>query len=130
MKNRNALEIQASRRSTYIKRQTHHGQKRGLFIPQQKELVRRISAKRARGLPVSGMWCRVTMRKLVKEIDGRPDTEPFRASCTWFNKFKKRWGFSFQQKTNVKKKTVAARLPYVRKYHQYLLYKAFNEEPG
>ena len=46
------------------------------------------------------------------------------------NKFKRRWGFSFQQRTNVKKKSVAARLPYVRKYHQYLLYKAFKEEPG
>ena len=70
------------------------------------------------------------MRKLVKDLDGVSDTETFKASCTWFNKFKRRWGFSFQQKTNVKKQSVAARLPYVRKYHQYLLYKAFKEEPG
>ena len=33
------------------------------------------------------------------------------------------------EKTNVKKQSVAARLPFVRKFHQYLLYKAFKEEP-
>ena len=51
-----------------------------------------------------GMWCRKTMRKLVKDLDAVPDTETFKASCTWFNKFKRRWGFTFKQKTNVKKK--------------------------
>ena len=33
------------------------------------------------------------------------------------------------KRRNVKKKSVEARLPYVRKFHQYLLYTAFNEEP-
>ena len=84
-----------------------------MFVPQQKELVRRITAKRARGLPVTGMWCRLTMRKLVKDIDGVPGTDTFKASSTWFNKFKRRWGFTFQQKTKVKKNSVATRLPSV-----------------
>ena len=38
--------------------------------------------------------------------------------------------FLSSKKLMLKKKSVVARLPYVRKYHQYLLYKAFNEEPG
>ena len=44
------------------------------------------------------------MRKLVEDIGGVPGTDTFKASSTWFNKFKRRWGFTFKQKTNVKKK--------------------------
>ena len=53
----------------------------------------------------------------------------FKASAQWFQRFRRRWGFTFQEKTNVKKKSVQQRLPYVRKHHQYLLYTAFREEP-
>ena len=53
----------------------------------------------------------------------------FKASWQWFIAFRKRWGFTFQEKTNVKKYSVQTRLPYVKKFHQYLLYTAFNEEP-
>ena len=44
------------------------------------------------------------MTKLVEDIGGVPGTDTFKASSTWFNKFKRRWGFTFKQKTNVKKK--------------------------
>ena len=69
------------------------------------------------------------MRKLVRERGDDEGAEKFKASSQWMDAFRKRWGFSFQEKTNVKKKSVHARLPYVRKFHQYLLYEAFNEEP-
>ena len=38
------------------------------------------------------------------------------------------WGITFQEKTNVKINKLKARLPYMRKFHQYILYTAFNEE--
>ena len=98
-------------------------------MKQQDDLVRRITTKRARGLPVSGIWCRITMRKLVAELDDAPGAKDFKASSKWFDTFRKRWGFSFQEKTNVKKKSARDWLPYVMKYHQYALYAAFKEEP-
>ena len=101
---------------------------KGLFYKQQEELVRRITAKRARGLTVTGTWCRIKMRKLVAELGDAPGAKNYKASPQWFNSFRKRWGFSFQEKTNVKKKSVSERLPYVRKHQQCLLYTAFNEE--
>ena len=69
------------------------------------------------------------MRKLVHERGNESRYENFKASAQWFDSFRKRWGFTFQEKTNAKKKSVEARLPYVRKFHQYILYTAFNEEP-
>ena len=119
----------AKKADTKSARQIHNNQKKGLFAKEQKELVRRITAKRARGLPVTGLWCRITMRKLVRERGDEQGAKNFKASAQWFNSFRKRWGFTFQEKTNVKKSSVEARLPYVRKFHQYLLYTAFNEEP-
>lgn len=39
-------------------------------------------------------------------------------------------GLVFRRKQPlIKKASVEARLPYVKKFHQYLLYTAFNEEP-
>ena len=90
--------------------------------------MRRITAKRAPGLKVTGIWCRITLRKLVRELGDENGAKTFKASTRCFNSFKKRCGFTFQEKTNDKKASVAARLPYVRKSHQYLLYTAFNEE--
>ena len=78
---------------------------------------------------MSGIWCRITMKKLVKELGDVPGARSFKASSQWFHAFRRRWGFSFQEKTNVKKKSVRDRLPYVMKYHQYVLYTAFKEEP-
>ena len=121
--------LAASKTSSKLSRMVHTKQKRGIFYKQQEELVRRIMAKRARGLPVSGTWCRVTMRKLVGELGDVPGAKRFKASSQWFHGFRRRWGFTFQEKTNVKKKSVSERLPYVRKYHQYVLYTAFREEP-
>ena len=68
--------------------------------------MRRITAKRARGLPVTGLWCRITMRKLVRECEDEQGAKDFKASAPWFNSFRKRWGFTFQEKTNVIKASV------------------------
>ena len=80
-------------------------------------------------MPVTGLWYRITMRKLVRERGDEQGAKDFKASWQWFLSFRKRWGFTFQEETNVKKSSVEARLPYVRKFHQYILYTAFNEEP-
>ena len=61
--------------------------------------------------------------------DAQGEKKNFKASAQWFNSFRKRWEFIFQEKTNVKKTSVEAILPYVRKFHEYLLYSAFHEEP-
>ena len=111
-------------RRTSSKRQDHNWQKKGFFPEQQLMLSKRIDAKRARGLMVTGTYCKITMMKLVRELGDIPSAKKFKATDNWFNKFCKRWGYSFQEKTNVKKKSVAARVPYVKKFHQYLLYKA------
>ena len=68
------------------------------------------------------------MRKLVRELGDENGAQSFKASSHRFFSFRKSWGFTFQEKTNVKKASVQARLPYVRKLHQYILYTAFNEE--
>ena len=111
----------AKKATTKRPRQMHTKQKRGLFPEEQKELVRRITAKRARGLPVTALWCRIIMRKLVRERGNEQRSENFKASAQWFDSFRKRWGFTFQEKTNVKKSSVKARLPDVKKFHQYIL---------
>ena len=67
--------------------------------------------------------------ELVRERGDEQGAKNFKASAQWYSSFRKRWGFTFQEKTNVKKSSLEARLPYVRKFHQYLLYTAFNEEP-
>ena len=67
---------------------------------------------------------------LVAELGDAPGAKGFKASSKWFDNFRKRWGFSFQEKTNVMKKSVRERLPYVKKYHLFFLYEAFKEEPS
>ena len=129
LKHREKWISRSRKKSTKSARQIHSKQKKGLFVEQQEELVRRITAKRARGLPVTSLWCRITMHNLVHELGDESGAKTFKASCQWFNSYRKRWGFTFQEKTNVNKTSVEATLPYVRKFHQYLLYTAFNEEP-
>ena len=121
MKDRNKWISRAKKAATKSARQIHNNQKKGLFLKEQ-------IANRARGLPVTGLWCRITMRKLVRERGDEQGSKDFKASAQWFNSFRKRWGFTFQEKTNVKKASVESRLPYVKKIHQYLLYTAFKEE--
>ena len=129
LKKRVTLVAKSKRFSTKWKRQDHTQQRKGIFYKKQEELVRRITAKRARGLPVSGTWCRIIMRNLVADLGDVAGAKDFKASSKCYNAFRKRWGFSFQEKTNVKKKSVIERLHYERKHHQYLLYTAFDEEP-
>ena len=62
LKHREKWISRSRKKSTKSARQIHSKQKKGLFVEQQEELVRRITAKRARGLPVTGLWCRITMR--------------------------------------------------------------------
>ena len=61
------------------------------------------------------------MRKMVADLGDAPGAKNFKAFSQWFHAFRKKWGFSFQTKTAVKKKSLRDRLPYVRKYHQHLL---------
>ena len=56
----------------------------------------------------------------------RGDEEVYRFGQV-FLEYRRRWGLSFQEKTNVKRKSVAARLPNVKKHHQYILYRASTE---
>jgi len=115
------------KKSTKNARQIHSKQKKGLFVEQQEELVRKITAKRTRGLPVTTLWCRITMRNLVHEFGDESGAKTFKASCQTL--LEKGGDLFFKKRLNVKKTSLEARLPYVRKFHQYLLYTAFNEEP-
>ena len=54
LKYRNKWISRAKKADTKRARQIHNNQKKGLFAKEQKELVRKITAKRARGLPVTG----------------------------------------------------------------------------
>ena len=63
----------------------------------------KVSATRARGLLVTGLWCRITMRKLVRELGDENGAKSFKASSQGLNCFRKSLGFTFQEKTNVKK---------------------------
>ena len=72
-----AVELESA---TMAQRQLHTKQKKGLFVEEQKELVRRITAKRARGLPVTGLRCRITMRKIVRERGDEQGAKNFKAS--------------------------------------------------
>ena len=68
---------------------------------------------------------------LVADLGDAPGSKGVTPSSKWFDTFRKRWGFSFQEKTNVKKKSVRERLPYIMNYHQYYVwYEAFKEEPS
>ena len=69
------------------------------------------------------------MRKLVRERGDEQGSKDFKASAQWFNSFRKRWGFTFQEKTNVKKASVESRLPHVKKSISiFYRYTAFKEE--
>ena len=91
--------------------QNHDKQKKGQFVEQQKELVRRITAQRARALKVTGIWCRITMKKLVQELGDESGAKTFKASSRWLLSFRKRWGFTFQEKTNGKKNLLRGDCP-------------------
>ena len=100
----------------------------GHFPVQQKKLYSKYRVRRAKGLRVSGMWLQAKMKTLV-QADKPKNFEKFKASDNWKQKFVKRHGISNQQKTNNKSKSIEERLPKVKRFHQWAVYRMALEDP-
>ena len=103
-------------------------QKQGKFTQQQRKLFNLFRVRRVQRLPVSGVWLTSKMKKLL-ERDKPPKHEHFKGSNRWLMNFNRRFGLSSQQKTNKKSKSVEARLPKVKRFHQYCVYQMAFEDP-
>jgi len=77
---------------------------------------------------VKGIWLTGKMRELL-EKDKPPKYNTFKGSDHWIANFVRRWGISNQRQTNKKAKSVEARLPQVRRFHQYAVYQMALEKP-
>ena len=128
--NRSEIMKAGSWKSKTEKTSDSHREKRkvGLFPEQQKTLYNMYRVRRAEGLTVKGIWLTGKMRELL-EKDKPPKYNTFKGSDHWIANFVRRWGISNQRQTNKKAKSVEARLPQVRRFHQYAVYQMALEKP-
>ena len=63
------------------------------------------------------------------EKSGKDPKKTFKASDRWLLNFARRKGITNQKKTNKKSKSVEERLPLVRNFHWWTVYKMATEEP-
>ena len=91
---------------------------------EESKLHKMYKARRQRGMPVDGEWLQSRMRQMVKQKN--PE---FKAGNQWLSMFCKRKGISMQVKTHRKSKSVAERLPRIKRFHWYAIYQMATEDP-
>ena len=94
----------------------------GVFAAQEDILFKKFKIRRIQGLAIDGEWFKTEVKLLVKDSDHARKDE-FKASNPWLGKFCRRHGLSNQRKTNKKSKSVLERLPKVKNFHYYTVYK-------
>ena len=94
----------------------------GVFAAQEDILFKKFKIRRIQGLAIDGEWFKTEVKLLVKDSDHARKDE-FKASNPWLGKFCRRHGLSCQQKTNKKSTSVLERLPKVKNFHYYTVYK-------
>ena len=70
-----------------------------------------------------------TKMKFEVNKSGKDPEGTFKASDKWLHNFTKRKGISKQWKTNKKSKSIEERLPKVRNFHWWAVYKMATEDP-
>ena len=98
------------------------------FPEEEKKLYRKYKARRAVGLVVDYEYMKTQMKILVKE-SGKDKDGKFKGSNKWLSGFTKRKGVSMQIKTNKKSKSIKERLPKVKNFHYWSIYRMALEEP-
>ena len=72
------------------------------------------------GERVTGLWLRITMKRLVRKHCGDHAADCFKACKKWLRNFARRFGMSLRRKSNSKAEPVEARLPKIRRWHARL----------
>ena len=73
-------------------------QKKGLFFEEQEELVSKITAKRARGLPVTSLCCRITMRNSAHEFGDESGAKQLKPHVSGLNLLEKGGDLPFKKR--------------------------------
>ena len=94
----------------------------GYFAAQEAALFKKFKLRRIQGLAIDGEWFKTEMKILVQESDN-PLKDQFKGSDQWLSKFCRRNGLSSQRKTNKKSKSILERLPKIKNFHYYTVYK-------
>ena len=102
--------------------------KKAKYEEEEKALHKKYKARRAIGLPVDCHWLKNKMKEEVKN-SGKDPEKTFKGSDKWLSGFIKRKGISHQRKTNKKSKSVEERLPQIRNFHWWAIYKMATEDP-
>jgi hypothetical protein len=87
------------------------------FAAAEAEVHATFREKRAKGLPVTAHFLRITMKKKVKEHYGSEAAESFKASACWLANFTQYFGMSLRRKTNQKHLSVEERMPKCQRWH-------------
>ena len=77
---------------------------------------------------VDAQYLQSKMRFAVAQSGKDPENK-FKGSSMWLSNFVKRHGISKQRKTNKKNKSIAERLPQIKNFHYWAIYKMATEEP-
>ncbi|CAB1107407.1 unnamed protein product [Ectocarpus sp. CCAP 1310/34] len=94
-------------------------QRRLWFPDAEKKLYKMSLARRKRKLRVSTRWITVTFKKLIMErYPQDPRAKAFRPSFRFAQKWATRHSLSKRWRSNSKNKSVAERLPKIRKWHR------------
>ena len=94
----------------------------GVFAAQEAALFKKFKIRRIQGLAIDGEWFKTEMKLLVQESD-HPRKDQFKGSNKRLSKFCRRNGLSSQRKTNKKSKSILERLPKIKNFHYYTVYK-------
>ena len=102
----------AARRTTL-----HPGQRRRTFAAAETEVHAIYKEKRAKGLPVSAQFLRITMKRTMLKHYGEAATNLFRASGRWLTSFTRQYNMSLRRRSNKKHLSVEERMPKCQRWH-------------
>lgn len=93
------------------------------FPVQREKLYQEILSRREGGLVVDCKFIQTRFKQIV-HTDKPPGWKKVKASPAWRDQFLKQYELTSQVKTNKKSKSIAERLPAVKRFHQYTVYGA------
>ena len=85
-----------------------------------KLLVTEFKLRQAQGSKISKLWMKSKMKKKIEMCYGKEAADKFKASDSWFQRFKRRNNISLRRRTNKKQHSADAAREKIRKFHRNL----------
>ena len=81
-------------------------------------VVVEFKLRRAKGCKISKLWLKKKMKEKVEACYGKEAAQKFKASVSWFQRFKKRHNIAFRRRSNKKKSAASDGKETIQRFHR------------